>query len=57
MTETTCANCGATVEIRNSIAGAWAAVFGIVCDECRRDRWYGDEEREKGAGEYHGAAN
>jgi hypothetical protein len=47
MTETTCANCGANVEIRNAVAAYWAAVFGIVCDECRRERWYGDEEREK----------
>jgi hypothetical protein len=51
MTETTCANCGATVEIRNAVAAYWAAVIGIVCDECRRDRWYGDEDETPEYGE------
>ena len=44
MNNQTCVECGAAVEIRNPAAGAWAAIFGIVCDTCRRKRWYDEDE-------------
>ena len=31
----------------NDLAGMHASIFGITCDECRRNRWYDEEEPER----------
>ena len=39
-----CTECDAVVPIKNALAGMYAALFGITCDDCRRRRWYDEEE-------------
>jgi hypothetical protein len=47
MNEHNCTECGTAVPIKNALAGMWATLFGITCDDCRRKRWYDEEEPER----------
>ena len=43
---TTCPVCGETFELINPAAAFWAAKSGMVCADCRRKKWYGEEQEE-----------